>query len=142
MDAIAVKGLDFFYGSTQILKNINFTVPEGRFMVLLGQNGAGKSTLLKLMLGELPLNGQSGRIELLGQEVRQFKSWQAVSYVSQNGMASCQNFPASVEEIVQANLYAQIGRFRFAGKREKEQVRRVLAQVGMADFAKRLIGRL
>ena len=73
MDAIAVKGLDFSYGNTRILRNINFTIPEGRFAVLLGPNGAGKSTLLKLMLGELPLNGQRGRIELLGQEIRQFK---------------------------------------------------------------------
>ena len=137
MDAIAVKGLDFSYGNTRILKNINFTVPEGRFAVLLGPNGAGKSTLLKLMLGELPLNGQNGRIELLGREIRQFKNWQKVSCVSQNGMATCQNFPASVEEIVQANLYAQIGRFRFAGKKEKEQVR-----CAMEAFAKRLIGRL
>ena len=142
MDVIAVKGLDFSYGNTQILKNINFTVPEGRFAVLLGPNGAGKSTLIKLMLGELPLSGQIGKIELLGQEIRQFKDWQKISYVSQKGMASCQNFPASVEEFVQAGLYTQIGKFRFAGKREREQVRRVLHQVGMGDFAKRLIGRL
>ena len=142
MDAVAVKGLDFSYGNTRILRNINFTIPEGRFAVLLGPNGAGKSTLLKLMLGELPLNGQRGRIELLGQEIRQFKDWQKVSYVSQNGMASCQNFPASVEELVQADLYAQIGRFRFAGRKEKEQVRGALNQVGMGDFAKRMIGRL
>lgn len=142
MDAIAVKGLDFSYGNTRILKNISFAVPEGRFAVLLGPNGAGKSTLLKLLLGELPLNGQRGRIKLLGQEIRQFKDWQKVSYVSQNGMASYQNFPASVEEIVRANLYARIGKIRFAGKREKEQVCRVLAQVGVEDFAKQLIGRL
>lgn len=142
MDAIAVKGLDFSYGNTRILKNINFTVPEGRFVVLLGPNGAGKSTLLKLMLGELPLSGQRGRIELLGRDIRQFKDWKKVSYVSQNGMASCQNFPASVEEIVQADLYAKIGRFRFVGKKEKDQVRRALNQVGMGDFAKRMIGRL
>ena len=57
-------------------------------------------------------------------------------------MASCQNFPASVEELVQADLYAQIGRFRFAGRKEKEQVRGALNQVGMGDFAKRMIGRL
>ena len=94
------------------------------------------------MLGELPLSGQTGKIELLGQEIRQFKDWKKISYVSQNGMASCQNFPASVEEFVQAGLYTQIGKFRFAGKREREQVRRVLHQVGMGDFAKRLIGRL
>ncbi len=85
----------------------------------------------KAYAGELPLNGQNGRIELLGREIRQFKNWQKVSCVSQNGMATCQNFPASVEAIVQANLYAQIGRFRFAGKKEKEQVRCALEKVGM-----------
>ena len=142
MDVIAVKGLDFSYGNTQILKNINFTVPEGRFAVLLGPNGAGKSTLIKLMLGELPLNGQRGRIELLGQEIRQFKDWQKVSYVSQNGMASCQNFPASAQALVQADLYAQNGGFRFAGRKEKEQVRGALHQVGIGDLAKRMMGRL
>lgn len=142
MDAIAVKGVDFSYGSVPVLNKIYFTVPAGSFAVLLGQNGAGKSTLLKLLLGELTLNGAGGSIELLGRDIRQLKSWQEISYVSQNGMESYQNFPASVEEIVQANLYAQIGRFRFAGKKEKEQVRQALRQVGMEDFAKRLIGRL
>ena len=38
MDAIAVRGLNFSYGNTQVLKQIDFTVPENRFAVLLGQN--------------------------------------------------------------------------------------------------------
>lgn len=57
-------------------------------------------------------------------------------------MASYQNFPASVEEIVQANLYTRIGKFRFAGKEEKEMVQQALAGVGMEKFSKRLIGKL
>ena len=85
---------------------------------------------------------KNGGISIFGCDIRQFKNWKCLSYVPQSGMASCQNFPASVEEIVQANLYAQIGLFRFAGKREKDQVRQALLQVGMEDYAKRLIGRL
>lgn len=85
---------------------------------------------------------KNGRISIFERDIRQFKNWKSLSYVPQSGMASCQNFPASVEEIVQANLYAQIGLFRFAGKREKDQVRQALLQVGMEDYAKRLIGRL
>lgn len=142
MDAISVKGLDFSYGNTQVLKNINFTVPAGRFAVLLGQNGAGKSTLMKLLLGELSAAGTEGEISLLGTGVRQFKSWQEISYVPQRGMASYENFPASVEEIIQANLYSRIGRFRFAGKKEKQDVREALVLVDMEKYGKRLIGRL
>lgn len=142
MDAIAVKNLDFSYGNTKVLKHVDFAVPAGHFAVLLGQNGAGKSTLMKLLLGELALGGEDGDIRILGLGIRQFKNWREISYVPQRGMASYENFPASVEEVVQANLYAQIGRFRLAGKREKEQVRQALVQVGMEAFSKRLIGRL
>ena len=64
MDAIAVKGLDFSYGNTRILKNINFTVPEGRFAILLGPNGAGKSTTIECILGTR--QADSGTVEILG----------------------------------------------------------------------------
>ena len=130
MDTIEVQIQKFSYGNVQVLKQIQFTVPEGTFCVLLGQNGAGKSTLLKLMLGEISLDEQ-GAIRLFGQNVCQFHSWTKISYVPQGGMASYQNFPASVEEIVQANLYTRIGKFRFAGKEEKEMVQQALAGVGM-----------
>ena len=130
MDTIEVQIQKFSYGNVQVLKQIQFTVPEGTFCVLLGQNGAGKSTLLKLMLGEISLDEQ-GAIRLFGQNVCQFHSWSKISYVPQGGMASYQNFPASVEEIVQANLYTRIGKFRFAGKEEKEMVQQALAGVGM-----------
>ena len=76
MDAIAVRELDFSYGSSRILKKIDLAVPEGGFAVLLGENGAGKSTFLKLLLGELPIGGGEGKILLFGRDIRQFKSWQ------------------------------------------------------------------
>lgn len=142
MDVITVRGLDFSYGSTQVLHHVDFTVPAGRLAVLLGPNGAGKSTLLKLLLGELSFSGEEGKIRLLGSPLKQFKGWRRISYVPQRGMASYQNFPASVEEIVRADLYSGIGRFPLARKKEKEQVRQALCLVGMEGFANRLIGRL
>ncbi len=142
MDAMTVRGLSFSYGSVRVLHEINIAIPQGRFAVLLGRNGAGKSTLLKLALGELFPDSAQGRIEILGQDVRQFHNWREVSYVPQGGMASYYRFHVSVNEIVQANLYSQIGRFRFAGKKEKEKVRQALAQIGMEEYGKELIGRL
>lgn len=125
---------------------------EGRLAILAGENGAGKSTLLRLLFGELrsgkPQKGSGGRqrrqpaLRISGARHRQFKDWSSISYVPQNGMGGWKDFPASVEEIVRANLYKQIGLFRFAGKKERQQVRAALAQVGMEEYQNRLIGRL
>ena len=142
MEMINISDISFSYGNSQILDHASLHVSEGHFSALIGSNGAGKSTLMKLMLGEMRLGKDNGSIQLMGQDIRQFKDWKKISYVPQNGMVSYRDFPASVEEIVMANLYSQIGRFRFPGKKEKEQVHQALCQVGMEDYQNRLIGRL
>lgn len=142
MEMINISDISFSYGNSQILDHASLHVSEGHFSALIGSNGAGKSTLMKLMLGEMRLGKDNGSIQLMGQDIRQFKEWKKISYVPQNGMVSYRDFPASVEEIVMANLYSQIGRFRFPGKKEKEQVHQALCQVGMEDYQNRLIGRL
>ena len=38
-------------GTTQIIKDLSFTVPDGRLTVITGPNGGGKSTLAKLIMG-------------------------------------------------------------------------------------------
>ena len=54
------------YGKTPVLKDLNFTIPDGQFVVLIGPSGCGKTTLLSLLLGlEQP---DSGRV--LGMEGR------------------------------------------------------------------------
>lgn len=142
-EIISVRDLHFTYadGDTEVLEGVSFAVRQGEFDVLLGQNGAGKSTLLKLLLGELqPQHG--GEIRLFGEDVRRFRDWQRMSFVRQNGMQNCQNFPATVLELVTANLYRSIGFFRFAGKKEKERAMQALSEVGMADYSGRLISQL
>lgn len=57
--AIRVKNLNFFYGSSQTLFNINLDAEEGETVVLLGPSGAGKSTLIRtLNLLEVPASGK------------------------------------------------------------------------------------
>lgn len=44
--------------SINVLRNINLTIEDGEFMVLVGQSGCGKSTLLRLLAGlETPTGG-------------------------------------------------------------------------------------
>ena len=51
----------------EIIKDISFTIPDGRFTVITGPNGGGKSTLARLIAGiEKPT---SGNIYLDGQDI-------------------------------------------------------------------------
>ena len=43
----------------EIIKNINLTIDDRKFVVITGPNGGGKSTLAKLIMGiEKPTSGQ------------------------------------------------------------------------------------
>ena len=49
--ALQVHNLDFYYGTNQVLFDVNVEVAEGEMVALLGTNGAGKSTLLRAVSG-------------------------------------------------------------------------------------------
>ena len=67
MSQIVLKGIDKFYGSNHVLKNLNLVVEDGEFMTLLGPSGCGKTTTLRVVAGlEKP---QNGTIEMDGRMV-------------------------------------------------------------------------
>ncbi|QIW16386.1 arginine ABC transporter ATP-binding protein ArtP [Pasteurellaceae bacterium RH1A] len=64
--AIRISNVNFFYGSSQALFDINLNIEKGDTVVLLGPSGAGKSTLIRtLNLIEVP---QSGSLEVADQK--------------------------------------------------------------------------
>ena len=46
---IVFKDVDFYYGEKQILNKLNFVLPKGKTVALVGPSGGGKSTLLDLI---------------------------------------------------------------------------------------------
>lgn len=55
------------YGSLQVLKGVNITIPTGEIVSIVGSSGAGKSTLLHI-LGTLD-TADEGKIWLDGQQI-------------------------------------------------------------------------
>lgn len=51
MSFIEIKNLSKFYGTLQVLKNINLSINKGGIFGLVGHSGAGKSTLLRTING-------------------------------------------------------------------------------------------
>ncbi len=67
-----VKGLNFFYGSSHTLKDINLTILEKKVTALIGPSGCGKTTLLRCfnrMHDLYPHNRYEGEIILLPENV-------------------------------------------------------------------------
>lgn len=60
MNILDVDGISVFYGDTQAVWDISFSVKAGQIVALLGANGAGKTTTLKTICGLLPMS--AGRI--------------------------------------------------------------------------------
>jgi branched-chain amino acid transport system ATP-binding protein len=68
---IEVDGLDVYYGTSQILFGVGFTVEQGDTMALLGRNGAGKSTTMKAIAGLAP--ARRGNVTLRGRTISGLK---------------------------------------------------------------------
>ncbi|RDD80361.1 ABC transporter ATP-binding protein [Dyella tabacisoli] len=65
MPVLRVDALSKSFEKRQVLQAIDWSVPAGRVIGLLGRNGAGKTTLLRCLLGLSPID--SGQIELFGE---------------------------------------------------------------------------
>jgi multiple sugar transport system ATP-binding protein len=67
MADVVLKDLSKRFGDTQALADLNLSIRDGEFVVLLGPTGAGKTTTLRLIAGlERP---DSGSIEIGGRKV-------------------------------------------------------------------------
>jgi multiple sugar transport system ATP-binding protein len=51
MAEVDVRGVDKFFGTTQVLHEVEIEIGDGEFVVLVGPSGCGKSTLLRMIAG-------------------------------------------------------------------------------------------
>ena len=137
---IEAENLGFSYGGEMVFSGVDFAVNEGDFVAVIGSNGAGKSTLMRLMLGEL--TPSQGQVRIFGTDVAHFRHWPRIGYVPQNAARTGQDFPASVREIVEANLYGKAGLFRLPSRALKAKAAQALKLVGLEGFETRPIGEL
>ena len=65
--ALQVEGLASGYGTSEVIREVSFTLAKSEVLAIVGKNGMGKTSLLKAVLGFLP--AWRGTIRLAEKDV-------------------------------------------------------------------------
>lgn len=135
--AIEVHNLTASYNRKPVLWDVDFKLPQGKLIGIVGPNGSGKTTLLKNIMGLM--EPDSGYVNILGQKLDKVR--EKVSYVPQRESVDW-DFPANVFDVVEMGRYRKSNLFKRLSKKDKEITTQALEKVNMLEFSKRQISQL
>ncbi len=88
--AIRVEGVAKRYGTLEVLRGVDFSVPVGQLAAVIGKSGSGKSTLLGVVTGlERP---DSGKVLIQGRDLSRLDERQAADLRRESIGIVFQNF--------------------------------------------------
>ena len=130
---IELKNLSKSFGEKQILKDLNWSVPEGRISVIMGPSGGGKTTLLRILLGlehadSGTVSGLEGkRLSAVFQEDRLCENVSAVSNLRLvNPALSCKSAENMLEKLGLGDALRQPVRELSGGMKRRVAIARAL----------------
>jgi len=133
MTILTLSGIEKYYGTSHVVKNLYLAIEAGEFLTVLGPSGCGKTTTLRMIGGfELPTNGT---ITLKGEDISQLPPYKRhVNTVFQNYAL----FPnMNVAENIAFGLKQKKGVEKMSKSQIQSRVEEMLQMVQMTDFAQR-----
>ncbi|MFW5998675.1 MAG: metal ABC transporter ATP-binding protein [Halanaerobiaceae bacterium] len=137
---IKINEVSFSYKENKILEKVNLKIESGEFVAFIGPNGSGKTTLMELIVGNL--SPDRGNIWLLGKNATKYNNWDRISYIPQKVKNFNKSFPATVKEIIAANLYQKMGFIKISNSSINDKIEKALKMVNMLKYKNRQIGKL
>jgi len=133
---IEFKGLVKKFGDRVVLKGLDFSIPEGEILFILGTSGTGKSVLLKNLVGLL--KPDAGQIWIDGEEVSHFNEDQYQAIRKKCGMVFQQ--PALFDSLtVYENIAFGLRRhFSMSEDEIKIKVKKALQLVHLSNIETKL----
>ncbi len=135
--ALETHNLTVSYNKKPVLWNVDFKLPAGQIVGIIGPNGSGKTTLLKSIMGLTPLS--SGYVEIFGSQLDKVRN--KISYVPQKESVDW-DFPASVMDVVLMGRYSPKNLFKRISKRDRDLAAEALEKVNLLEYSDRQISQL
>ncbi|WP_396152711.1 ABC transporter ATP-binding protein [Flavobacterium sp.] len=126
---LQIKKISFSYNAKKDIKQVNFTIPEGKNLAIIGESGCGKSTLLKLIYGLYDLD--EGQIFWKNQEVLGPK------YNLIPGMPYMKYLAQDFDLMPFITVAENVGKYlsNFYPEQKKQRITELLTIVEMTEFA-------
>ncbi|MBN2289820.1 MAG: ATP-binding cassette domain-containing protein [Candidatus Glassbacteria bacterium] len=132
---IELQGVNKFFGSFHVLKDISFKVNKGEIVGFLGPNGAGKTTSLRILNGFLPAT--TGRAVVAGYDIssQAMEVKRRIGYLPEN--------VSLYKDMTVGEYLAFVAEAKRVPRRQRaERVQRVSRQCAVEKVRNRLIGSL
>jgi iron complex transport system ATP-binding protein len=135
-----IQNISINYGTSEIVKDVSFALPENQIVAVLGANGAGKTTLLKSLNGSLPVT--KGRIFLDGKPLESFSRAAIARKIAVVGQENETKFPVTVLEFVLSGRFAHGGVFGWESDEDLRIAENALEMCDLSDFETRMMNEL
>jgi len=129
---ISARNLTIGYAGEIVVRDINFDLPPGQAIALIGTNGSGKSTLLKTIVGLIP--PIAGQITVFGKSPG--TSHARIAYLGQYHPSGFV-LPLRVIDVVRMGRYPVYGLLGRMGKKDEEIIREAMRLMGIEHLADR-----
>ncbi|MGI6533686.1 MAG: ABC transporter ATP-binding protein [Peptococcia bacterium] len=153
MPQLEIKNLCFSYGKRQVIHQLNLSIEQAQFTVILGANGCGKTTLLKNISGYLqpslgqvliapsPREAKPGQ-NRRGQDVQKMSvisRARQISFVSQD---TSEHFSFSAYDVVMMGRTPYLKRFQRESPADRQIVQNAMELTDTWTLKDRLITEL
>jgi ABC-2 type transport system ATP-binding protein len=127
--SVVVAELEVWRGGREVLRSVSFTVPTGQVVGLIGPSGCGKTTLMRAVVGVQVVAG--GSVTVLDEPAGSPALRRRIGYATQSP-----SIYADLTVTENLRYFASILRA------PADDVRRVIAEVDLADHADTVISQL